>query len=280
MRNEGGRNTARPADGQNKTSANRYVLQLGGDVAARESDAACRLSLGVMGGYAKQHSTIRNGLSSHDAKGSVDGYSTGHYSTLYQNPADKSGLYMDGWLQYGWFNNEVKGKDLAPETYKSHGLGASAETGYNWRLISWLSRSGTDSSFWLQPHAQVIWSGVKADDHTEANGTRVQGTGSDGVQTKLGLRAYMNGKSAQDKGTAREFEPFVEANWLHSTENDGVRMNGTESHVTGTRNAGELKAGVDGQLAEALSVNLSVAQQMGGKGYSDTEGMLGMKVSF
>lgn len=57
-------------------------------------------------------------------------------------------------------------------------------------------------------------------------------------------------------------------------------MHGTESHVTGTRNAGELKAGVDGQLTEALSVNLSVAQQMGGKGYSDTEGMLGMKVSF
>lgn len=50
--------------------------------------------------------------------------------------------------------------------------------------------------------------------------------------------------------------------------------------MTGTRNAGELKAGVDGQLTEALSVNLSVAQQMGGKGYSDTEGMLGMKVSF
>lgn len=57
-------------------------------------------------------------------------------------------------------------------------------------------------------------------------------------------------------------------------------MHGTESHVTGTRNAGELKAGVDGQLTGALSVNLSVAQQMGGKGYSDTEGMLGMKVSF
>jgi outer membrane autotransporter protein len=37
-----------------------------------------------------------------------------------------------------------------------NGLCASAETGYNWRLISWLSRSGTDSSFWLQPHAQVI----------------------------------------------------------------------------------------------------------------------------
>jgi autotransporter family porin len=143
MRNEGGRNTARLAGGQNKTSANRYVLQLGGDVAARESDAAGRLSLGVMGGYANQHSTTRNGL------------------------------------------------------------GASAETGYNWRLISWLSRSGTDNSFWLQPHAQVIWSGVKADDHTEANGTRVQGTGSDGVQTKLGLRAYMNGKSAQNKCTAR-----------------------------------------------------------------------------
>ena len=96
MRNEGGRNAARLADGQNKTSANRYVLLLGGDVAAWESDAA-----------------------GHDAKGSVNGYRTGLCSTWYQNPADKSGPYMNGWLQYGWFNNEVKGKDLAPETRAS-----------------------------------------------------------------------------------------------------------------------------------------------------------------
>ncbi len=280
MSNEGGRNTARLADGQNKTSINRYVLQLGGDVAAWESDAAGRLSVGVMGGYANQSSNTRNALTGNDAKGSVNGYTAGLYGTWHQNPADRSGLYMDSWLQYGWFNNEVKGKDLAPETYKSHGLGASVETGYSWRLLSLLSSKGTEGSFWLQPHAQVQWTGVKADDHTESNGTRVQGTGSDGVETKLGVRAFLKGKAAQDQGTAREFEPFVEANWIYRTENDGVRMNGDEDHITGVRNAGELKAGVEGQLTEKLSMDVSVGQQVAGKGYSDTEGVLGLKYSF
>ncbi|WP_285723286.1 MULTISPECIES: autotransporter outer membrane beta-barrel domain-containing protein, partial [unclassified Pantoea] len=280
LRNEGGRSVARLADGQNRTAANRYVMQLGGDVAAWESDAAGRLSAGVMGGYANQQSTTRNGLTGHDAKGSVDGYSAGLYATWYQNPADKSGMYMDGWLQYGRFNNEVKGKDLAPETYKSRGLGASVETGYSWRLLSLLSSEGTEGSFWLQPHAQVLWTGVRADDHTERNGTRVQGTGSDGVETKLGMRAFLRGKSAKDAGTAREFEPFVEANWIYQTDETGVRMNGAENHLAGVRNAGELKAGVEGQLTKNLSLDVSVAQQMAGKGYSDTAGVLGMKVSF
>jgi len=43
------------------------------------------------------------------------------------------------------------------------------------------------------------------------------------------------------------------------------------------RNAGEPKAGVEGQLTKKLSVDVSAGQQMAGKGYSDTEGVLGVK---
>lgn len=96
------------------------------------------------------------------------------------------------------------------------------------------------------------------------------------METKLGLRAFLKSRNAQDKGAAREFEPFVEANWIYQTGYTGVRMNGEENHFAGVRNAVELKTGVEGQLTKNLSVDTSVAQQMAGKGYSDTQGVLGL----
>lgn len=280
MRNVGGRNKSSMSDGQNKTSANRYVMQLGGDVMSWNDDAAGQLSLGVMGGYANQKSNTHNSLTGNRSTGSVSGYSAGLYGTWYQDTKSKAGVYADSWLQYAWFNNEVKGQDLAPETYKSKGLMASAETGYNLRLISWLSGNDMTNSLWLQPRAQVIWTGVKADDHTEYNGTHVQGSGSDNVQTRLGLRTYLNGKSVKDKDTARTFQPFVEANWVYNTKQSGVSMNGASENITGSRNVGELKAGVEGKLSNNLSLWTDVSQQMGGNGYSDTQGTLGVKYNF
>ena len=280
MRNEGGRNAARLADGQNRTTANRYVLQIGGDLLSRETEGAGKMTLGVMGGYADQSSSTHNSATGNTSKGNVHGYSAGLYGTWYQNPADQSGLYVDSWLQYGWFDNEVKGDDLSPETYKSKGLSASLEAGYGLKIATLTSSRGMENSIWLQPHAQVIWTGMKADGHTESNGTRVEGTGNDNVQTKLGLRAFLNGKSVKDKDTVREFQPFVEANWIYNTQTTGVRMNGEGDTVSSTRNAGEVKAGLEGRLSQGLSVWTAVAQQVGDKGYHDTAGSLGVRYRF
>ncbi|MEX8990417.1 autotransporter outer membrane beta-barrel domain-containing protein [Salmonella enterica] len=43
---------------------------------------------------------------------------------------------------------------------------------------------------------------------------------------------------------------------------------------------GELKVGIEGQVTPRLNVWGNVAQQVGDTGYSDTQGMLGMKYSF
>ncbi|WP_052130819.1 autotransporter outer membrane beta-barrel domain-containing protein [Erwinia typographi] len=280
MRNEGGRNKSRLSDGQNSSTANRYVLQIGGDLLSRETQGDGKMTLGVMGGYAEQSSSTHNSATGNRSKGDVHGYSAGLYGTWYQNPADQSGLYVDSWLQYGWFDSEVKGDDLSPEKYKSKGLSASLEAGYGLKVATLTSSRGMENSVWLQPHAQVIWTGMKADGHTESNGTRVEGSGNDNVQTKLGLRAFLNGKSVKDKETVREFQPFVEANWIYNTQTTGVRMNGDGDTVSGTRNAGEVKAGVEGRLSQGLSVWTAVAQQVGDKGYHDTAGSLGVRYRF
>jgi len=50
--------------------------------------------------------------------------------------------------------------------------------------------------------------------------------------------------------------------------------------VTGTRNIGEIKAGVEGQINTNLNLWGNVAQQLGDAGYSDTQAVLGIKYLF
>ena len=60
MRHVGGHERFRTGDGQLNTQANRYVLQLGGDLAQWSSNAQDRWHLGVMAGYANQHSNTQS----------------------------------------------------------------------------------------------------------------------------------------------------------------------------------------------------------------------------
>ncbi|MGP2504108.1 autotransporter outer membrane beta-barrel domain-containing protein [Pantoea ananatis] len=274
MRNLGSHEETSMADGQNRTQTNRYVLQLGGDVIQGSTNGTDALHAGLMGGYGRADSSSHNVLTDRDAKGSVSGYSAGVYGTWYQNAQAKTGAWADTWAQYNWFRNEVSGDMLQTERYNIKGIKASVEGGYAWQVKSWQSGAGMESRVFIEPHAQAIWSEIRADGHTEAGGTRVQGTGNDGVTTRLGLRTYLNGKSRADQQTVREFQPFVEVNWLHNTEVYGVRMNGETDSVSGTRNIAELKTGVEGRLSGNLTGAVVFTQQSGGSGYRDSLGSL------
>ena len=260
---------------QLKTQANRYVLQIGGDLAQWSSDSLDRWHLGVMAGYANQKSKTHNTHNGYASRGHVNGYSAGLYATWYANEADKTGTYLDSWVLYNWFDNTVQGDHLASEKYKSDGITASIEGGYTF-LIGESERT----SYWLQPKAQVIWMDVQADTHVEKNGTRVVDKTDGNLMTRLGVRAYLKGHNAIDDGKDREFQPFVEANWLHNTHNQSVQMGAIRDEISGTKNIGELKVGVEGQINPRLQVWGNVAQQVGDNSYSDTAAMLGVKYSF
>ncbi|AJJ09876.1 outer membrane autotransporter barrel domain protein [Yersinia rohdei] len=277
LRNEGGHNRSRDSSGQLKTQANRYVVQLGGDIAQWSHNNLDRFHLGLMAGYGKSNSTTVSSLSGYNAKGETYGYSTGVYGTWYANDSDKSGLYVDSWAQYSWFNNSVDGEYLAREEYKSKGITASIESGYTFKMGENTAKNAT---YFIQPKAQVTWMGVKADDHKEANGTHVTGEGNDNIQTRLGIKAFMNGYSDIDAGKDRVFQPFVEANWVHNTENFGTNMNGATVKQEGAANIAEMKVGVEGQLNQQVNMWGNVGQQIGNKGYSDTAVMLGVKYNF
>ncbi|EIX7485821.1 autotransporter outer membrane beta-barrel domain-containing protein [Escherichia coli] len=280
MRHEGGHNRWRDGTGQLKTQGNRYVVQLGGDIAQWGRGETDRWHLGVMAGYGNDHNSTDSVRTGYRSKGSVNGYSTGLYATWFANDETHNGAYLDTWAQYGWFDNHVKGDGLPGESWKSKGLTASLETGYTWKAGEFSGSHGSLNEWYVQPQAQVVWMGVKADEHRESNGTRVESTGDGNVRTRLGVKTWIKGHNRMDDGKSREFRPFVEVNWLHDTRDFGTRMNGVTVHQDGARNIGEVKAGVEGQINDRLNLWGNVGVQAGDKGYSDTSAMLGVKYTF
>ncbi|AYL63551.1 autotransporter outer membrane beta-barrel domain-containing protein [Citrobacter youngae] len=275
MRNVGAHTRFKDGSGQLKTQSNSYVMQLGGDLAQWSSDGLDRWHLGAMAGYANSQNRTQSSLTGYHSRGQVTGYSVGLYGTWYANDADKTGTYVDTWMLYNWFDNKVMGQEQATEKYKSSGITASVEAGYSFKL-----GENERNSYWLQPKAQVVWMDVQADSHREANGTRVKDNTDGNLMTRLGVKAFINGHNAIDDGKSREFQPFVEANWIHNTQTTRVKMDDVSNDMRGTKNIGELKVGVEGQITPRLNVWSNVAQQVGDKGYSDTRGMLGVKYNF
>ncbi|HHG9496587.1 TPA: autotransporter outer membrane beta-barrel domain-containing protein [Citrobacter farmeri] len=280
MRHVGGHERSSAGDGQLKTQSNRYVLQLGGDIAQWSTDGTDRWHLGVMGGYANAHSNTRSDRAGYGSDGRVSGYSAGLYGTWYQNDADKTGAYVDSWMLYNWFDSSVESDNRESDSYKSKGLTASVEAGYTLKAGEFTGSQGTLNTWYVQPQAQVTWMGVKADAHTRNDGTRIETQGDGNIQTRLGVRTYLNSHHKIDDGKQREFRPFVEVNWIHNTETFGVKMDGTKVSRDGARNLGEIRTGVEGKLNDRLSVWGNIGVQMGDNGYSDAQGMLGVKYNW
>ncbi|QMG41239.1 autotransporter outer membrane beta-barrel domain-containing protein [Citrobacter freundii] len=280
LRQVGGHNRWKDSSGQMSTQSNRYVIQLGGDIAQWSTDGLQRLHLGVMAGYGNDDSNSRSHVTGYRADGSVSGYSAGLYATWYQNDETRQGLYLDSWAQYGWFNNDVKGQNIQGESYDSSGITASLEAGYTHKLGEFTGSKGSLNEWYIQPQAQAVWMGVRADDHRESNGTRVSAEGEGNLQMRLGIRTYLKGHSKIDDGKARTFQPFVEVNWLHNTHDFGTKMDGVSVYQDGARNLGEIKTGVEGKLNDHLNLWGNVGVQVGDKGYSDSSAMVGMKYSF
>lgn len=280
LRNVAGHSVVKSGNGQLRTGTNRYVAQLGGDIAQWSDNDLNRYHIGLMAGYGRISGKTANSVKSTESTSHADGYSVGIYGTYYANEADKTGLYADSWVQYNWFKNRVERRGLAEEKYDSDGITLSAEAGYSFLINETQGSEGSTNRWYIQPKAQVTYMGVKMDTHTERRGTRVSATGEGNIQTRLGVRVYGLGQALQDKDNDRHFQPFAEINWLNNSKMTGVYMDDDHVSQSGTRNIGEIKVGVEGQLTRNADIWFNVAQQAGSDHYSDTQGMLGLKYRF
>ena len=90
------------------------------------SNAQDRWHLGVMAGYANQHSNTQSNRVGYKSDGRISGYSAGLYATWYQNDANKTGAYVDSWALYNWFDNSVSSDNRSADDYDSRGVTACA----------------------------------------------------------------------------------------------------------------------------------------------------------
>ncbi len=280
MHQAGTRNRSRDGSGQLKTASTQYVVMLGGDLVQWSDDRQGRGRAGVMAGYGNNHSNTHSDISGYDADGRVNGYTAGAYGAWYADDVNKTGLYVGSWAQYSWFTNSVSGEELSSEAYHAKGVSASVETAWNWKAAEFSASNGSRTIWHIQPQAQAIWMGVKAEDHREANGTRVSGDGSNALQTRLGIRSWLNSYGSEDNQHGRTLQPFIEANWIHNTQRFATRMDGETISQAGAENVGEVKIGISGRLNPQLSLWGNVGHQFGGKSYSSTQATLGVRYEF
>ncbi|WP_024911523.1 autotransporter outer membrane beta-barrel domain-containing protein [Chania multitudinisentens] len=245
------------------------VMQIGGEL--QHAVGESRLHTGIMLGYGNADTQATSDLSQRNAKGKVTGTSFGVYGTWYQNASSPTGVYLDSWLQYGRYDNEVQGSGLAREEYQSNTWSGSLELGYALPLYE-----GSHRSLYLEPQGQVIFTRYSGDAHTEDNGTRIAEQRKNQTTTRLGVRLFSNPVGPN----ANQIQPFLQLNWWSGGNDATVEMNETKVRHKLADNVYEAKAGVQFALGKGWSASGNIGVQGGNNDFRDVNGQLGLRYSF
>lgn len=243
------------------------VLRVGSDV-LRHDFGDQRINAGLMFGYADADTDSSAKHVSGNASGNLKGYNFGIYATWYGGSAEqKSGPYVDSWLQYGTFHNSVKGDDLAEESYHAHNWSGSLEVGYDMPV-------GGFESLTLQPQFQAIYTKYSQGSHTEGNGTRISSEDSGGTTTRLGARLY---GALGDSGST---QPFVEMNWWHGGSSNSIEMDSTSVNQSVPVSRYEVKFGAQTNVTKNVQLFVNAGVLAGKEDYSSVEGFIGGKYAW
>lgn len=235
------------------------LIQLGWDLFQNEERTNV---FGIYGGYGYSDVKNRSKLTGSEAEGHVKGYQIGaYYSWMKQ---DEVGPYVDVWGHIAKYRNTMTGRAQLDQSksYNGHGFALSAEVGRG--FITGTSDSG-NTSWILEPHAQVTYNYLKNNSFIDARGTRFTENKAKGFDTRLGARFY-GYREANDT-----LRPYVELNWLYNGTPNAVDVNDQQVSSRIGRNVGELKVGVQGHVAKDISVSANLGFQKGKNDFKRTE---------
>lgn len=222
------------------------------------------LTLGVYGGYGHADINNKSKLTRSVAKADVDGYHVGTYASWID---DKSGLYVDAWSQYAWYNNQLKGKlQKHNKSYNSNAWTSSVEVGYGIDVLK-----TNDLTWIIEPHAQAKYTVYNSDNFTDSNLTHYSGAKAGGLQTRVGARSYL-----LNKQTFIGVSPFIEVNWLHNAKDQSVKLNQQRLDSDISKDIGELKIGIEGNISKSVSFWSHLGAQQGNHNYKRYEGQVGL----
>ena len=278
IRTAGGHTRNQMEDGSLTTRGNWGLVQVGGDLVSWPTSDTHRFHVGLMAGYAHDSNKTTSPTAGYWTKGKLSGYSVGIYGTWMNQKPEGTGPYLDTWLLWQRFKNEVSSGDYTDtDTYHSKGFTVSLEGGYTFPLKDWKSSDGTDNAVRLQLQGQVIRMGVRDGAWTDAVGSTVQGIGAGNVRTRVGLKLYHQfTNDAKDSA----WKPFIGFNWYHDTKAFGARIAGVADHIDGSRNFGEVKLGVEGKVKKNWNVWGFAGYQQGREGFRNLEALAGLKYLF
>ncbi|EOW5679259.1 AIDA-I family autotransporter adhesin YfaL/EhaC [Escherichia coli O36:H9] len=239
------------------------TVQLSGDLFRGRWGDDGEWMLGIVGGYSDNQGDSRSNLTGTRADNQNHGYAVGLTSSWFQHGNQKQGAWLDSWLQYAWFSNDVSEHEDGTDHYHSSGIIASLEAGYQW-----LPGHGVV----IEPQAQVIYQGVQQDDFTAANHARVSQSQGDDIQTRLGLHSEWR--------TAVGVTPTLDLNYYHDPHATEIEEDGSTISDDAVKQRGEIKVGVMGNISQRVSLRGSVAWQKGSDDFAQTAGFLSMTVKW
>ena len=75
-------------------------------------------------------------------------------------------------------------------------------------------------------------------------------------------------------------KPYLTLNWYHDTKAFGAVMDGVKDKITGSRNFGEARVGLEARIAKKVSLWGAAGYEMGSNGLRNAEAQLGAKILF
>ena len=232
------------------------VLQVGSDFLSKPMDSGILRAGGMFGaGQAKTHSDAKHNV--RDAQGKVDGFNVGLYATWQEDQKLRLGSYIDTWAAYSWYNNKVT-SNRNDEDYNSEGFAASVEVGH-----AWVIPSENERTWKIEPQAQVIYSYLDQENHTDRDGVRVTTLDNDSVFGRLGVKSsYFQQKDV----TA--WQPYVAMNWLKGAGQNDLAFNDETVSNDTPEDRGQVELGITGNLNETTTISLRASGEWGENNYA------------
>lgn len=237
------------------------VMQLGSDVMSTWLSNGT-LHSGFMLGVGHSDTSANAAHNERASSGNVEGYNVGLYATWQQDQTKRLGGYIDTWIAYHWFDNQVIGDDMPDEHYSSQGVAGSVEVGHAWLLPSEQPRT-----FKIEPQIQAIYSNLDQNDHVEANGTRITTSEYDSLTTRVGMRVgYV------DQVNVEAWQPYVGAHWISGNGQSDMSFNDEklDSGVADERYQAE--TGITGNLNPTTTISLRAVGEWGENDWSSYSG--------
>lgn len=267
---QAGRIESQGAQGTFSNKANTTVLLFGQDFARGSINGQDRWAVGVIAGTGYGKTSAHAKGNDVEATGKVTGYNLGIYGTWFANAQQNEGMYIDGWLQHGWYKNKVSAPLAADTKYNARNLAASIEMGYAVAV-----GQNQSHQFIIEPQAQLIYMHYRGNDiHEETDTTFNHKNGGHAV-TRVGARI-----SAQPLLAQSTLQPFAELNWWNGSGAKTITLNNTDISSDIPNNRVELKAGLEGSIAKNWQLWGQIGGTWGKNSYQSYQGTLGVKYNW